>query len=417
MRKILIIAGFLVVAFGVALIVRLTTAVPSATIKITSLPQKEYNPEVWGKYYPLEYESFRKNSVMAESPTGYGGSVNRQKSLKEPEILVNFKGMAFSKDYAEDRGHVFALEDIRNTKRLSPQTTGSCITCKTADLIDLWQEKGWGYAQEPISKIFQEVRHSITCANCHDPKTMKLRVVNPAFIEAMKSRGIDTAKASQQEMRAFVCGQCHVEYYFEPESKKVVLPWGKGLDPEQMYAYYSEKPACFKQDWLHPDSQVRMLKAQHPDFETWSAGVHGRAGVGCPDCHMPYERHRGQKYSSHWVTSPLRSIENSCGTCHDQTKEWLLQSVKSTQQKVWQLQRLAGVSVAQAHEALKRGASKGRGTDAEKAGELLRRAQWYWDCVAAENSMGFHNPTQTLNILGQSIQLSNEAIRTAAGHP
>jgi nitrite reductase (cytochrome c-552) len=415
MKKIVLILGLIIVALAVFVIIRLGFTTPPATVAITPLPEKEYDPAVWGKHYPLEYKSFQHNSETAASPSGFGGSINYQKSTKEPEILVNFKGMPFSVDYSEDRGHVFALEDIKKTKRVSPQTSGSCITCKTPNLIDLWQEKGWEYAKTPITELFPKVTHSISCANCHDPKTMKLRVINPAFVDAMKKRGIDTAKASQKEMRSYVCGQCHVEYYFEPETKKVTLPWGKGLNPEQMYAYYGEQPSGFAQDWIHPDSQAKMLKAQHPDFETWSLGVHGQAGVTCADCHMPYQRHNGQKYSSHWVTSPLKNIEASCGTCHNQGKEWLLRSVKSTQDKVWQLQRIAGNSVAQAHQALAGTPAGSTGRDTEQARELLRKAQWYWDFVAAENSMGFHNAPQMLNVLGQSIQLSNEAIHMARG--
>ena len=113
-----------------------------STVKIAPLPEKEYDPAVWGKKYPLEYKSFQRNLEMRASPTGFGGSVPYQKSTKEPEILVNFKGMPFSKDYAEDRGHPYALEDIEKTKRVTPQTSGSCMTCKTADLIDIWQRDG-----------------------------------------------------------------------------------------------------------------------------------------------------------------------------------------------------------------------------------------------------------------------------------
>lgn len=412
MNKKMVVAALIVLVLIALLLVRITVATPPSTVKITSLPANEYDPAVWGKQYPLEYKSFQRNLEMSPSPTGFGGSVNYQKSTREPEILENFKGMPFSKDYAEDRGHPYALEDIKKTKRVTPQTLGSCMTCKTANLIDVWQEMGWNYAKTPISDIFPKLKYAITCANCHDPKTMKLRVINPAFIEAMKRRGIDVSHASQGDMRSYVCGQCHVEYYFEPGSNRVTLPWDKGLDPEQMYAYYAGQPSGFSQDWVHPDSQVKLLKAQHPDFETWSLGVHGRAGVSCADCHMPYIRQSGQKYTSHWVTSPMRQIEVSCGACHDQGNDWLLQSVKSTQAKVWQLQRVAGAGVARAHEALAGAPAAGDRARIEKARELLRRSQWYWDFVAAENGMGFHNPPQALNVLGQSIQLSNEAILT-----
>jgi nitrite reductase (cytochrome c-552) len=412
MNKIIGVVAVLVLVLAVLVAVRLTIAKPAPAIKVTPLPSGEYDPAVWGKKYPLEYKSFQQNLDMSRSPTGFGGSIAYQKSEKEPEILVNFKGMPFSKDYAEDRGHPYALEDIKKTKRVTPQTAGSCMTCKTPDLIDIWREMGWGYAKVPVVELFPKLKHSISCANCHDPKTMKLRVINPAFVEAMNRRGIDVSRASQEDMRSYVCGQCHAEYYFEPGTNRVVLPWDKGFDPEQIYAYYAAEPSGFAQDWVHPDSGAKLLKAQHPDFETWQLGVHGRAGVSCADCHMPYKRQSGQKYSSHWVTSPMKQVDASCGTCHEQGSAWLLESVKSTQEKVWQLQRTAGKTIAEAHQVLgAAGAPAGR-VDIETARELLRKAQWYWDFVAAENSMGFHNAPQSLNLLGRSVQLSYEAMRT-----
>ncbi len=158
-----------------------------------------------------------------------------------------------------------------------------------------------------------------------------------------------------------------------------------------------------------------MLKAQHPDFEIFSAGT-ARAGISCADCHMPYMQERGRKYSSHWVTSPMKHIDASCRRCHPEEAKWILSRVKATQKNVWELQHTAGTTVAKAHEAVARAASLNGTNRAEldRAKEYLRKAQWYWDFVAAENSMGFHNPALCLNILGQSIDLAHKA-REAAG--
>lgn len=409
---VLVVVVFLTVLFVAA---RAIAIKPASTVKITPIPANEYNPAVWGKSYPLQYKSFQKNLDMSASPTGFGGSLKVQHSIKQPEILMNFKGMAFSKDYTEDRGHPYALDDLKETKRITPVSPGACMTCKTAYLIDFYKEKGWGYAKTPLSELFPRMKHPIVCANCHDLATMNLRVINPAFTEAMQRRGIDVKKASREEMRSYVCAQCHVEYYFEPETTRVIFPWDKGLHPEQMYAYYAQTPNGFAQDWVHPDSQAKMLKAQHPDFETWSNGAHGKAGVSCADCHMPFMRENGQKYSSHWLTSPMKHIDASCGTCHAQTKEWFLDRVKTIQGNVWQLQHTAGMTVAKAHEVIGKVNNLGKANKVEldKARELVRKAQWYWDIVAAENSMGFHNPVQVLNTLGQSINMAHQAIAAA----
>jgi len=405
----------IVLILVIGLLLRVFFLTPDDSVKRVSLPETEYDPAVWGKHYPLEYQSYLKNKEMAPSPTGFGGSVKEQKSVKEPEILTNFKGMAFSKDYSEDRGHPYALEDLKETRRIGPTTPGACMTCKTAQLRDIYKEKGWGYAKIPLTELLPLLKHPIVCASCHDPQTMQLRVLNPAFIEALARRGIDVQKASRKEMRSYVCGQCHAEYYFEPEGKRVVFPWDKGLKPQDMYAYYQDRPAGFDMDWQHPDSQARMLKAQHPDFELSSSGVHAQSGVACADCHMPYLRDNGRKYSSHWVTSPMKHIQASCRTCHTQSEAWLRDRVKTTQNHVFQLQHTAGQTIARAHEAIGRAgkAPKASPDDLARARELVRRAQWYWDFIAAENSMGFHNPDQTLNTLGQSIDLAHQAIAAA----
>ena len=44
---------------------------------------------------------------------------------------------------------------------------------------------------------------------------------------------------------------------------------------------------------------------------------------------------------------------------------------------------------------------------------MIRKAQWFWDIVAAENGMGFHNPGGNMNILGQAIDLAHQAIEAA----
>lgn len=398
--------GFVVLRVGVK---------PVATVKASQIPAGEYDPAVWGKVYPLQYESYKRMAEISPSPTGYGGSVNVQKSDMQPEMFTNFKGMPFSKDYSEDRGHVYAVEDLRHSKRIGPASKGACITCKTPYVEQFYKESGWGYANKPLAELLERTKHPVTCAQCHDSETMNLRVVNPAFIEAQERRGIDMSKATREEMRTYVCAQCHSEYYFEPGTMRVVFPWDKGFKPEEMYSYYAEKPNNFVQDWEHPDSKAPMLKAQHPDYETFANGTHGKAGVSCADCHMPYMRKDGQKYTSHFITSPLKTLDDSCSPCHSQGTAWLSERVKTIQDQTFQLQHTAGLTVAKAHEAIKKAGDMPNADQNElaKARELVRHAQWMWDFVAAENSMGFHNTDQTMTTLGQANELAHQAIESA----
>ena len=130
-RRMKIVIGLslvLLLAFGFV-VIRTFVAKPQETVKIKPIPAGEYDPAVWGKNYPLQYASYLKNRQMSPSPTGYGGSEKVQKSIMQPELLTNFKGNPFSKDYTEDRGHPYAVEDLLDTKRIGPTSPGACITC------------------------------------------------------------------------------------------------------------------------------------------------------------------------------------------------------------------------------------------------------------------------------------------------
>lgn len=375
-------------------------------VKTVAIRGNELDPAVWGKYYPLQYKSYLKNNEM--SKTDFGGSVKESKYIAEPEILELFKGYSFSKEYNEDRGHTYALQDLLSSKRVDAKTPGSCITCKTPSAPVLMKQLGPAYYTTPVLQLAKNVKHAIACADCHDPKTMDLRVTRPAFVKAMKDRGIDVNKASRNEMRSYVCGQCHVEYYFRKDTKEVIYPWADGVEPNQIDNYYDQ--ISFS-DWEHPDSKAKMRKVQHPEFETWSTGTHGSAGVSCSDCHMPYIREDGKKYSSHWWTSPLKTIDISCQTCHKQDAAWLKERVLNTQTKTFNLQTRAGNLIAEAHQAVKNALGKAN-ADKNKINEaqkMVAKAQWYWDWVAAENSRGFHNPVQALDSLGLAIDYAYKA--------
>lgn len=157
-----------------------------------------------------------------------------------------------------------------------------------------------------------------------------------------------------------------------------------------------------------------MLKAQHPDYETWQDSVHADAGVTCVDCHMPYMRENGRKYTSHWMTSPLKTVEASCQKCHTESAETLTARVKTIHDNTFRIQRIAGQTVAKAHLTVQAAMAAGA-TDEQLAvaREQLREAQWYWDWVAAENGMGFHNPDKILRTLGLAVDKAHQAIETA----
>ena len=236
----------------------------------------------------LQAASMERNSEMAPSPTGYGGSVPVQRSTLILELSRVYKGSPFASDYKEDRGHSWAMTDLRETGRRTAKTPGSCITCKTSDIEGIFKAEGWGYAKRPLDELLADEHPGVDCASCHDPKTHALRVVQPGFIEAAERGGIDLASASRATMMVNVCAQCHAEYYFEPGTNRVVHPWETGITPQAIYDYYEAKPSGFEADYTNPDSGVKLLKAQHPDFEEYSSGVHASAGRDMRG--LPYAR-------------------------------------------------------------------------------------------------------------------------------
>jgi nitrite reductase (cytochrome c-552) len=207
-------------------------------------------------------------------------------------------------------------------------------------------------------------------------------------------------------MRAYVCGQCHVEYYFRGAEKRLVYPWSKGLRAEQILAYYDE--LGFK-DWVHAESQAPMLKAQHPEFEMWNQGIHARAGVACADCHMPYLRVGATKVSDHHVRSPLLNIANACQTCHRAEESELRARVLTIQDRTFRLRNLAMDAVVELIGDIRKARAAGRSDEQLKTAlQAHRSAQFLVDFVEAENSTGFHAPQESARILGEAMNLARQ---------
>jgi len=372
--------------------------------------------KVWNEAFPLQTASNEMNRREELSPTGYNGSVPFQRWDLTPEIRTNFQGIAFSKDYKEDRGHVYAWDDLFETERTSEKTPGACITCKTSDIDLVFEERGWDYASDKMVNFAETAHAGIDCFTCHDPDTGHLRVVQPAMIEALERYGLDPETLSERDLRTYVCAQCHSEYYFEPGTKRVIFPWQNGLAPDEMYSYYQEQPAGFTGDYTNPVSEITLLKVQHPDYEMFFAGTHAAAGASCADCHMPQIQVSSgsgtETITQHWITSPLRTVESSCLPCHEgQEGAWLLSRVQYIQDSVFGSMRRAGLAIEEAHRTFEKAYSdnipEGRLTAAK---ELLREAQWYWDFTASANSTGFHNSELAHSNLSTAIDLAYKSI-------
>lgn len=368
----------------------------------------EPDSSVWGINFPNQYTTFLRTETN-NARTPYGGSDPVQKLDVDPRLRTLFAGMAFSKDYKEDRGHRWSLTDVRETGRVNEKTPGTCYSCKSANTPMLWAEMGAAeFARTPFMELGKQIDQPIGCANCHEAGTMRLIVTNPALEAALQAQGKDWRTFTRQEMRTVVCANCHVEYYFAGEGKLLVFPWSKGTSIEKIEEFYNEIGFS---DWTHAESGASMIKMQHPEYELYSAGsTHFNAGVSCADCHMPYTRDGAVKFSTHNVHSPLLNPAASCGTCHTNV-DYVVGRVTAIQNQVWVTMSASEDALVEAIAAIKT-AAETTGADPqliEEARALHRAAQLRWDFIAAENSMGFHNPEEALRILAAATDLARQA--------
>ncbi|MCC7478563.1 ammonia-forming cytochrome c nitrite reductase subunit c552 [bacterium] len=397
-----------------------------AYIPLVELDEETVDPAQWGKNFPRQYDGYLK--TVDEERTRYGGSEAVNRLEMDPRLLRIFDGYAFAIEYNEERGHAYTLLDQEITERVKqkPQP-GACLHCH-ASVMPAYRKAGNGDVMAgfgavnkmPWAEARELVEHPVACIDCHDPETMQLRVTRPGFIngirELKKLEGIENydpnKMASRQEMRSFVCGQCHVEYYFKGEDKVLTYPWHKGLKVEEIEAYYDE---VGHKDWEHKETGAAVLKAQHPEFELWSQGIHARNGVSCADCHMPYMREGAIKISDHWVRSPVLNVENACVTCHREDPEEMRQRIFTIQDRTKGLLDRAEDALIALYDEVKAAEAAGVAKEAlEDARKLQRKAQFRCDFINAENSMGFHADQEAARILGEAIDYARQGQLSAA---
>lgn len=383
-----------------------TTGTQAETAKLPDLPAREIDSKVLAKYYPRHWDSYQKNNITQTEPSKWGGSEQKNKLEQSPHMVGLWQGYGFSKEYLEDRGHTYAMIDVTETGR--KPTKAVCLTCKSTKIPGLIEEMGTDFYTASFAELApQMMDYPIGCSDCHNTDTMELTITRPALVEALKLQDIEVKDLTRNQMRTMVCAQCHVEYHVR--DGVLEFPWKYGWDPEEELKYYEEINFA---DFTQTDSQIKQLKAQHPDFEMFTDSVHYAAGVSCADCHMPYVTEGNVKVTSHWWTSPLRHLEQSCMVCHRWSAEELTERVFYTQDRVNDILNRAGDMNLDIVEKIT-AAREMAGVDTallDEAIDLQRQAQWYWDWVGAENSMGFHNPAKAFNALGRSLDLAGKSL-------
>ena len=403
--------------------------------RVVELDDDTEDPAVWGRNFPFQHDTYKRTVDMVRTKFGGSEALPRTPTERDPRTMVTtskieedprlkrmWAGYAFAVDFREERGHAYMLDDQTFTERqVATKQPGTCMNCHASTYVAMKKlgncdlVKGFeALNQMPYFEARKLVSHPVACIDCHDPKTMALRVTRPAFMEGIRaykaSQGIPdydvNTMATRQEMRTYVCGQCHVEYYFKGTEKRLTYPWHKGLKADEILAYYDE--AGFK-DWTHAETGSPNLKAQHPEFETYSQGIHARSGVACADCHMPYTKTGATKVSDHHVRSPLLNVNKACQTCHRWTEPEMKERVETIQVRHTEMRNLAMDALMALVDDLKAAKEAGR-TDEELAvaRDFQRRATFLLDFAEAENSAGFHAPQEGARILSHSIDASRK---------
>lgn len=390
-------------------------------VNVVELGEETVDPEIWGKNFPRQYDSYKRTSDTVR--TRYGGSEAYSKIDMDPAWKRIFAGYAFGVDYREERGHAYSLEDQKETLRTKQfEQPGACLQCHAGGVKQIYLELGEGDLQKgfakvnkmPLEEAWQHVRHPIACTDCHNPETMELRVTRPGFLNAIKElkklEGIENfdpnTMATRQEMRTFVCGQCHVEYYFKGPEKMLTYPWAKGLKIEDIEAYYAEDGHV---DWVHAETGAPVLKAQHPEFEMWNQGIHARSGVACADCHMPYKREGALKVTDHHIRSPLLNAARACLQCHHFSEKEMIERAEIIQARTQQLLDRGEKALIALIDDLVVAKQQGISEESLKpAYEFQKKSQFRLDFISAENSSGFHAPQEAARILAEAIDFARQ---------
>jgi nitrite reductase (cytochrome c-552) len=307
----------------------------AATGPRSSLGEWETDPAVWGQRFPREYHSWRQ----ARDP---GPARDRPERLRPLQL---FAGLSFA-----------------------------------------------------ASRAPEPNRHPVGCQVCHDPSTLDLRLTQPVFLEALQAQGIDPAGLSRQDLKSYVCAQCHLARDRNPPiplTAAGIVELSERMEPS---------------DWNHAVSGTPLLKLRHPEFELWRLGIHAQRGVSCVECHMPYLTEGTVRITSHRMQSPLLDVHASCTPCHRWTEAELRARVKAIHDTTLGLQGRASEALLGAHRAVGEAGQAGIPEPQLKPlRALLRQAQTRWEFIASEQSTGFHAPQDAAQQLGIAIDQARQA--------
>jgi nitrite reductase (cytochrome c-552) len=403
-------------------------------VRPVKIADNTYEPADWGKAYPANYELWKKT----EEPTPAGKSkykrgfdadrITYDKLSEFPYLALLFNGWGFGIEYNEPRGHAHMVSDQLEVDAARVKAGGVCLTCKTPYAPKLEKEMGKDYYGKPYQDVHamipeQHRKLGVACIDCHDNKDMSLRISREfTLVKALKDMGVDPQKLSRQEMRSMVCAQCHVTYSIPKDqdmhSTGVFFPWQGStmgnISAENIIKKIRSDPSYG--EWKQTVTGFKLAFIRHPEYELFSNNsVHWKAGAACADCHMPYTKVGSAKVSDHRIMSPLKNDMKACMQCHTESTDWLKGQVFAIQDRTTSLMVRAGyatATVAKLFEKANAAQESGKKIDKalyDKAKNFYEEAFYRVVYIGAENSVGFHNPTEAQRNLGDAVAFAGKA--------
>ncbi|KAB0671119.1 ammonia-forming cytochrome c nitrite reductase subunit c552 [Oryzomonas sagensis] len=427
---------FVVAAAGMGLFAGGCSPQKAEQVKTVQIADGTIDPAEWGKAYPVEYEMWKKTADAPETPglSKYKRGNDNPKSMVDklseyPYLALLFNGWGFGIGYNEPRGHSHMVQDQLDIDASRVKAGGVCLTCKTPYVNHLVKTMGPDYYKTPYKEVLAKIPDqknatlSVACSDCHNNKDMSLMLSRDFTLgAALRDIGVDTTKLDHQTKRTLVCAQCHVTYVIpkdkEMHSTGVFFPWqGSKLGNitiENIIKKIQSDPSYG--EWKQTVTGFKLGFIRHPEYELFSNNsVHWKAGASCADCHMPYTKVGSHKASDHRITSPLKNGLKGCLQCHAESPEWLKGQVIAIQDRTVSLQIRAGyatATVAKLFEMTHKAQAAGKTIDKglyDKAKEYYEEAFYRCTFIGAENSVGFHNPSESLRVLGDSVAFATKA--------
>ena len=357
----------------------------------------------WEEYYP--------EIVASMKATADNNPDDRAEYPEEnPDIQILYDGMAFSFDYTEAIGHEYTLQDIAATTR--PHKLANCLTCKTPDFTALVNNEGQSAYALTFDEVYPSMNENISCYNCHGNTPGTIVLTHDYAANAWN----DELEAGTVMANDAACGQCHIEYYFDKETKAASVPYSNLSEthPDAILAYYNETGFV---DYTNSNTGVGQIKVQHPEFETVTGegSVHGST-YSCADCHMgvAYDE-SGNAYVNHEFTNPQDNevlMTNTCGTCHGTVAKDLTTLISDIQTEITGRENEVSAILVELNQKLAEAVEAGVMSEEEldEIRALDRDAQFYWDFVYVENSEGCHNSSLSRYCLDKAEEIARQAL-------